>query len=86
MWGKRNADKPGLLPCLVNIGNNPTFGNSETQVEVFILDFNKSIYGAKIRVCFLKKLRREIRFSSPDQLKLQIEKDVKAAKDYFNIS
>ncbi|MCG9478836.1 MAG: bifunctional riboflavin kinase/FAD synthetase [Actinomycetia bacterium] len=84
--GEAELDKPGVLPCLVNIGNNPTFGNSDTQLEVFILDFNKSIYGAKIRVCFLKKLRREIKFSSPDQLKLQIEKDVRAAKNYFNIS
>lgn len=74
------------LPCVINIGSNPTFNNKHTQIEVFIMNFNKNIYGAKIKICFLKKLRSEICFENAKQLKLQIEKDIKAARQFFKLN
>ncbi|MGM0364981.1 MAG: bifunctional riboflavin kinase/FAD synthetase [Actinomycetota bacterium] len=79
-----NEDK--LLPCLVNIGDNPTFEDNKKWIEVFIIDFNKNIYGVKIKVCFLKELRKEIRFNSSQELVDQMQKDLKAGRDFFNLS
>ncbi len=72
-----------FFPCLVNIGDNPTFGDRKKWIEVFIIDFNKNIYGAKITVCFFKKLRDEIRFKSSAALVEQMQKDLEAARRFF---
>ncbi len=65
--------------AITNIGTCPTFDeNSQTSepvVEVHIIDFNRSIYGKDLEVQFLYKLREEIKFESPDKLKLQLERD-----------
>lgn len=47
-------------------------------LEVHILDFDKDIYGEKIKVNFLNKIRDEKRFNSLDELKAQIQKDIEA--------
>ena len=44
--------------------------------EVHILDFNRNIYGEELTFHFLRKIRDEITFSNPDELKRQIEKDI----------
>ncbi len=79
----RVGQDPDLLPCLINVGDNPTFGDKKKWLEVFIVDFNKNIYGVKIKVCFLKKVRDEIRFANSGELVRQIKKDLKEAKRFF---
>jgi riboflavin kinase/FMN adenylyltransferase len=49
-------------------------------VEVHILDFKDFIYGQRIRVNFIKRIRDEIKFSSLSALKDQIAKDVETAR------
>jgi riboflavin kinase / FMN adenylyltransferase len=71
------------LNSLINIGNNPTFGFRNTLIEVYILNFNKNIYNKKITVKFLKYLRPETRFASPEDLISQIREDIKSAKLFF---
>ncbi len=73
------------LPSLTNIGHRPTFGPQEKNIESYIIDFDKDLYGRKIRIQFIKKLREEIKFESPAALSHQIKKDISAAKNYFNI-
>ncbi len=73
------------LPSLTNIGHRPTFGPQEKNIESYIIDFDKDLYGRKIRIQFIKKLREEIKFESPADLSHQIKKDISAAKNYFNI-
>jgi riboflavin kinase/FMN adenylyltransferase len=69
---------------VTNIGINPTFGDVKTlQVETHIMDFDKDIYGEEIQVEFIKRLRDEKKFSSVDELKLQIALDVKTAYQYL---
>ena len=68
---------------VTNVGNRPTVGGIENRVETHIFDFNKNIYGAHIRIIFLKKIRDEVRFDSVEQLKEQIEKDILTAKEYL---
>jgi len=50
---------------------------------VFILDFDAPIYGCRVTVEFLHKLRDEARFPGLDALTAQIRADVAQARDYF---
>jgi len=64
---------------IANFGLRPTVDNTIHPIlEVHILDFDKEIYGEKIRVHFLKKIRDEKKFGSLDELKAQIQKDISA--------
>lgn len=60
---------------LMNIGTRPTINAQELRLEVHILDFNEDIYGEKIQIQFLEKIRDEKKFNNLDELKAQIEKD-----------
>lgn len=61
---------------LINVGKNPTFGDNNRTVESHIMDFNDEIYGQKINVEFVDKIRGEIKFTSSEDLKRQIESDL----------
>ena len=65
------------------IGSAKTFAESEYKSESYILDFNRDIYGEWMRVNLVKKLRRNIKFSTQEELIGQINKDVQMARDYF---
>ncbi|MDH7511795.1 MAG: bifunctional riboflavin kinase/FAD synthetase [Clostridiales bacterium] len=73
-------------PSVTNIGFRPTFGRDRFQVETFIFGFNRSIYGKRIRLGFLKKIRDEKVFSSQNALVRQVSKDMKVAQDFFKKS
>jgi riboflavin kinase/FMN adenylyltransferase len=70
-------------PSVTNVGDNPTFGNTERSVEVHILDFDRTIYDAEVRIEFLQRLRGEERFPSVGALVTQIGQDVEDARAYF---
>ena len=65
---------------IANYGVKPTFMKKTPLLEVHIFDFNKEIYGKKIRVSFLKFVRKEKKFESVEKLKDQIIKDIKLVK------
>ena len=65
------------FPSATNIGIRPTFGEGERMVETHLLNYQGNLYGKEIRVEFVQKLRDEQRFSSSEELKAQIEKDVR---------
>lgn len=65
-----------LYPGVMNIGRNPTFGDRKVSYEVHILDFDREIYGETIRVYLIDRLRQEMKFSSIEDLKAQIVRDV----------
>lgn len=69
------------LKGVANIGYSPTFDDHIFTVEVHILDFNQDIYGEKIRVNFIERIRDEIKFDGIDALATQIRKDVEAARN-----
>ncbi|GAB6111558.1 bifunctional riboflavin kinase/FAD synthetase [Desulfomicrobium escambiense] len=62
--------------AVANIGYNPTFGNDVLSVEVHVLDLDRDLYGKTLKVHFVQRLRGERKFSSLDELKSQIGKDV----------
>jgi riboflavin kinase/FMN adenylyltransferase len=65
------------FPSATNIGIRPTFGESEKTVETHLLNYKGDLYSKEIRVEFVQKLRDEQRFPSSEELKVQIEKDVR---------
>jgi len=69
--------------AITNIGFRPTFGKSNLLIESHILDFNDSIYGDRIKVQFVKRIRSEKKFDTVDELIENIKKDVQYARDTF---
>lgn len=63
--------------AVANYGRRPTVSSDRKEVlEIHILNFEKDIYGEKIKVTFFKKIRDEKKFNSLDELKAQIENDI----------
>lgn len=69
-------------PSITNVGNKPTIGTYNKNVETHIFNFNSELYGKDIRVEFIKKTRDEKKFDSIDALCAQIESDCIAAKAF----
>jgi riboflavin kinase/FMN adenylyltransferase len=67
-------------PSVTNIGTRPTFGEGERTVEVYLLDFEGTLYSQELRVELIERLRAEKRFSHPEDLKAQISRDVERAR------
>jgi len=65
---------------VANIGYSPTFDDHVFTVEVHILDFNENIYGQRIRVNFIDRLRSEQKFANISELSDQIRKDIEKAR------
>jgi len=69
---------------VTNIGVRPTFGDAtEPSVETYVMNWDGDLYGDVIRVRFLYRLRDERKFSSLEELKTQIDRDVHRAISYF---
>jgi riboflavin kinase/FMN adenylyltransferase len=69
---------------VANIGYSPTFDDHEFTVEVHIFDFNDDIYGEKIRVNFIERIRDEKKFSNITELIDQINRDIIAARNILS--
>jgi riboflavin kinase/FMN adenylyltransferase len=69
------------LRGVANIGYSPTFDDHVFTVEVHLIEFNQDIYGQKIRVNFIKRIRDEKKFDSLEALSDQIKRDVAAAAE-----
>ena len=69
-----------FLKGIANLGYRPTFNQKKILLEVNLFNFNKNIYNKKLTVEFLKFIRREKKFSGIDELRKQINVDLKNAK------
>ncbi len=69
--------------AVINIGYNPTIGNSNKTIEAHILDYSGNIYGHKITLTFLHYIRSEMKFVSRDLLQEQIASDITFAGNYL---
>ncbi len=63
-----------------NIGVKPTFGGGEVTIEAHLFDFQGDLYGKKLSVEFIDRLRGEQRFGSVSELSGQIARDIEAAR------
>ena len=66
------------VQALVNIGTNPTVGNTHQTIEVHIPGYEGDLYNKTLSLRFTRRLRAEKRFASLDELKTQIQKDYEA--------
>jgi riboflavin kinase/FMN adenylyltransferase len=68
---------------VTNIGMRPTFNGTSLTVETHLLDAPAAFETKRIEIRFWKKLREEKKFSSPEELKIQIAKDIASAHHFF---
>lgn len=72
------------LQGVASLGTRPTvLENGNPTLEVFIFDFHDDLYGRRLRVDFLKKLRDEEKYPDLDALIAQINRDVDNARAFF---
>lgn len=65
---------------LTNVGVRPTVGGRERRVETYLLGFSGDLYGDRLRVHLVARLRDEMKFGSVEELKAQIARDVAEAR------
>jgi riboflavin kinase / FMN adenylyltransferase len=72
---------------VTNVGNRPTFGAELFAIETHLLNFHPidMTPETEVEICFLQRLRDEIKFPSVEALREQIARDVKKARRYFHL-
>ena len=76
VYAVRAGDHIGMA----NLGPVPTFDVDKPLLEVHLLDFQGDLYGQTVTVQFLHRLRDIVRFSSPEALEEQLNKDLEACR------
>lgn len=76
-----------LFDSVTNVGNRPTFGAESFAIETHLLNFHpiELTPESEVEICFLDRLRDEIKFPSIEALREQIARDVKKAQRYFRL-
>ena len=70
--------------AITNVGVNPTFGDDgATTIETHVLHYNRELYGQRVQLGFVQRLRDERRFDDVDALRAQIEADCRRAERLF---
>ncbi|NVJ66063.1 MAG: bifunctional riboflavin kinase/FAD synthetase [Gammaproteobacteria bacterium] len=83
MANEADGNDGDVLNGVANIGRKPTLKDSSERLEVHLLDFDKDIYGRRISVEPIAKIRDEQKFESIEALKKQIQHDIKTAQAIF---
>lgn len=68
------------LPAVTNLGSRPVVNGKVPLLEVHIFDFEQDLYGQRLEVEFVAKLREELNFGSLDDLVAQMKRDERAAR------
>jgi riboflavin kinase/FMN adenylyltransferase len=76
-----------MFDSVTNVGNRPTFGADSFAIETHLLNFHPIdvLADTRVEICFLRRLRDEIKFPSVDALREQIGRDVYRARRYFRL-
>ena len=75
---QKNSHKP--LKAIANLGYRPTFNQKKILLEVHIFNFSGNLYNKYLSIEFTKFIRKEKKFKNVNQLKKQIQSDLKIAK------
>jgi riboflavin kinase/FMN adenylyltransferase len=76
----------GRFGAAASLGVRPTFGGGERVLEAFVLDFSGDLYGETVEAAFAARLRDEIAFASPAELRAQIARDVEETRKALSSS
>jgi riboflavin kinase/FMN adenylyltransferase len=71
-------------PAAINLGPNPTFGESARKCEAHLIGFAGDLYGRTLDVDFLARVRDVVRFESSDALKQQLNRDLETVRALAN--
>jgi riboflavin kinase / FMN adenylyltransferase len=77
-WVRQNGVSG--LACVINLGTRPTFDGNDRHFEVHILDYDQDLYGKRLSIDLVTRLRAEQKFSGIDELKTQINEDIEEAR------
>lgn len=69
--------KDRYYPSMTAVGENKTFLETERKIETYISGFSNSIYGEVLEIFFVEFMRENVKFSTPEELIVQLEKDKK---------
>lgn len=75
-----------MYPAAISLGSNPTFAESQSKFEVYIVDFVGNLYGQWLEVDFVQYLREIHRYDSVEALIEQMNRDVAATRAIFQQS
>lgn len=78
--GQRTAAGTVWHPGVANLGRRPTFDGDHLLLEVHLFDTHLDLYGQRLEVAFLERLRGEMTFSGIDALRAQITRDCTDAR------
>jgi riboflavin kinase / FMN adenylyltransferase len=83
-WTRVGAER---FDSVTNVGNRPTFGADSFAIETHLLNFHplELTPESEVEICYLDRLRDEIKFPSVEALREQIARDVKKARRYFHL-
>ena len=83
-WTRVGAER---FDSVTNVGNRPTFGTESFAIETHLLNFHpiELTPESEVEICFLDRIRDEIKFPSVEALREQIAHDVKKARRYFHL-
>jgi len=83
-WTRVGAER---FDSVTNVGNRPTFGTESFAIETHLLNFHpiELTPESEVEICFLDRIRDEIKFPSVEALREQIARDVKKARRYFHL-
>ena len=83
-WTRVGAER---FDSVTNVGNRPTFGTESFAIETHLLNFHpiELTPESEVEICFLDRIRDEIKFPSVEALREQIAHDVKKARRYFHV-
>lgn len=70
--------------AMMNIGHRPTFNGQRQTLEVHIFQLHEDLYGQRLQVTFVERLRDEQRFASPEALRRQLQQDAQEAAALLN--
>lgn len=70
-----------LYKCITNYGARPTFDNAQVLTETYLDGFNGDLYGKTLKIEFVRYLRPVTKFSSVDELKTQLELDIRTVRE-----
>jgi riboflavin kinase/FMN adenylyltransferase len=82
-WGEWDGGE--RAGAAINVGTNPTFvaAGHPVSIEAHLLGVDRDLYGKRLRLGFMKRLRAEERFPSAEALIAQIRKDIEAARSLW---
>ena len=87
IFAVRVSDRHALVdyPAIASLGTRPTVNGRGHLLEVHLFDFQGNLYGRRLRVEFVEKLRDEAKFSSLDAMTEQMHRDAHAARAVLGI-